>query len=81
MADNGSPLRQPPEGCIRHTDRADGLELVAELQAKAANIQVDDESWKRIQHAKYRTGLRVGAIINVIREGSLLAGCRPDIHD
>lgn len=50
---------------------ADGLKLVAELQATAATIEVDDEPWERIQHAKNRTGLRVGAIINAIREGGL----------
>ena len=57
----------------------DGLELVAELRAKAMVIETDDEGWESIQFAKSRSGLRVGGIVNAIRKGKLRVGCRPDI--
>ena len=54
--------------------RADGTALVAELTALAIEIPVGDKNWETIQRAKRRSGVRVGAIINAIRERRLQLG-------
>lgn len=59
---------------------ADGLALVAELQALADDVDPTDKSWEGIQQAQKRTGLRVGIIITAIREGQLQVGCKSGIE-
>lgn len=46
---------------------SDGLALLAELQEAATGQVKDDSNWESIQHAKKRTRIRVGEIIEAIR--------------
>lgn len=57
---------------------ADGLELVAELDALAQSVPAEDPGWEGLQFAKQRTGLPVGMMLDAIRSGRMLIGRDPD---
>ncbi|MCE6949461.1 TniQ family protein, partial [Cereibacter sphaeroides] len=59
---------------------ADGVALVAELQARAVPVAADDAAWESIQRARQRRGVAVGAIIAAIRAGELKAGRRAGVE-
>ncbi len=55
---------------------SDGMELVANLKAAASPITKEDDNWEKLQDAKNRSGISVGALIGAIRSGDLQVGAR-----
>ena len=54
----------------------DGLDLVAEVQARATRLAADATGWESLQHARARTGLGLDEILAAIRDGRLQVGQR-----
>ncbi len=55
---------------------SDGVDLVAELTAGAEPVRQQDDRWEKLQSAKARSGVSVGALIAAIRSGGLRVGSK-----